>query len=238
MKLSHALMRSARQLPPDFLELVDSATGGESASAGPDATYTVPLPTHKPGDLLVIFLHQNRTLGGTGSPSVTSGWTHQGNRRWDAEGIAGWVYTKIAESSSEVFTATFPVTNYIVRASVALAFRSQTGRVPKFEFLYTGQQDVGSSETSNYPEVIPSAGLQKYTWLLHCGAKRDNTSVPSLTMPSGYTRIQTAVYSSNTYGRLAVGLKSTHATSETPGAMPAIGSPTRRIKITAAVWEE
>lgn len=222
---------SGKQLPPDFLIHVGSTTGVRNSSG----TYTAPLPEHEPGDLLVVFLQK---ISITTAPTVTNGWTYQGGLQWTAEGNSCRVYTKIAESSSEVFIPS----SGSYQGSVALAFRSQTGRVPKFEFLYSAQVSVASSSTSSFPAVTPSAGLQKYTWLPCCAASREETSaqVPSLPMPSGYTRVQTANFGSSGifFGRTAVGIKSTHATSETPGTMAGIGWPTKRVKITAAVWEE
>lgn len=227
MKLSHALMRGAGRIPPDFLELVGSTTGSSGSSGG--SSYTAPIPTHELGDLLVVFLQQT---GGGSSQSWTSGWTRQGNLNYSGEGNSCGVFTKIAESSSEVFTATFSDT-LRRRTSVALTFRSKTGRVPKFEFLYSALGE------DSFPEVTPSAGLQKYTWLPSFAAKRNGGSIGTLTMPYGYSNIRSpAVGATNLYGRLVVGLKSTQATSETPGTMQAIGGSDYHVTLVAAVWEE
>lgn len=230
MKLSHVLMRSAKR-PPDFLAYVDSASNKIDYSNS--TTYTASLPLHTAGDLLVVFLQQRWIQSGGGNaPSVSSGWTLQGQQLFSGEGNACRVYTKIAESSSEVFTATFTAL-WRFRSSVALNFRSQTGRVPQFAWLDSAY-DVHS-----FPEVTPSAGLQKYTWLPCFAGARDNTAVGTLTMPSGYSTILgPAGGYPKYYGRLAVGLKSTQATSETPGTMVGSGASSFEVTITAAVWEE
>lgn len=226
MRLSERLLMAGGRQPPDFLEFVGSATDGNYNNS---ASYTAPLPSHQAGDLLVVFLQ----IAATAAPTVTGGWTLRGALYHPSVGNTCRVYTKIAASSSEEFLSTLPTTYSWYRTSVALAFRSQTGRVPKFAWLDS------ASGVSSFPEVTPSAGLQKYTWLPCFAARRNTTPPGTLTMPSGYSTILgPSGGSTNAYGRLAVGRKSTQATSETPGAMVAVGSSVYHVTVTAAVWEE
>lgn len=226
MKLSHALMRSAKKNPPDFLQYLGNEANAVHIGG---SSYTAPLPPHQAGDLLVVFIQ----FTGGGTIQGSSDWSLQGTQNYPSEGNRCSVFTKIAESSSEEFLATLSTSSTRPKLSVALAFRSQTGRVPQFALLYSAY-----GETS-FPEVTPSAGLQKYTWLPCFAGKRHNNSVNTPTMPTGYSNIRTASAGvTNLYGRLVVGLKSTHATSETPGTMIATGGSDYHVTHIAAVWEE
>lgn len=228
MKLSHVLMRSARQLPPDFLELVGTPT--TSVENSNSSTFSVPLPAHQKGDLLVVTLQSNAFGSGGAAPD---GWTLMIIQTNPGNANAARIFYKIANSGAETFEVSARTDQITSRAGMGFVFRSKTGRVPQIEVV-----DSGTGDT--YPALTPSAGIQKYSFLLGWFGKRSATAVQPPTFPSGYSKIAETIGggATNRYIKSAMGYRNLETDTTTPGAMLDNGNSSYTVYIAAVVWEE
>lgn len=236
MKLSHKLMMvagggsSPSPSPPDFLDLVGTQTVPAVSSSS--STFTVPLPAHQNGDLLVVTL-QVATGFGSGQGLAPDGWTLIASQTNPGNGNAARMYYRIANSSAETFEVSARTDIATSRAGMGFVFRSKTGRVPNIEYVGLGTGDT-------YPALTPSAGIQKYSFLLGWFGKRESSLVSSPTFPSGYSKIAETSYvgAPGRYIRSAMGQQNLETDTTTPGAMLDNGTSPYSVYIAAVVWED
>jgi hypothetical protein len=227
MRLSQWLaMSSGNTLPPEFVELIGTPTTNTANTS--TANFSIEIPSHQPLDLLVVTVQSNSFA----SSSIPVDWNIESAFNYPDQGNAARVLWKIAQSDSETFTMQFRTDQSTSRAATASVWRSETGRVPKIEVVNTGTGDT-------IPTATPSAGTQKYSWLLGWFGKRNTSAVGAPTPPSGYSEIAetNAVGGTGRHIRAQMAYKPLEASFTTPGAMLDAGGSTYSIYMTAVIWE-
>lgn len=170
MKLSHVLMRSAKQPPPDFLELVAETQGDVNNSF---ANFYISLPATEPNDLVVVSLYFS---GNVGPPTInSSGWAQTGLTLGVV--VRGELLMKVVNGSESAISLTSA--HRISKIWVVRVYRSKTGRTPKISATSQGQ--TGNAPW-NLPAITPDGGVhgtQKFTFIAAFASYGSITSVPA-----------------------------------------------------------
>lgn len=223
MKLSHALMRSAKQPPPDFLELISTTEGGASSAAN---NFNISLPATEPNDLVVVSL----AIESNADPTINSdGWTKNSLNAGIV--LQGVILTKVVDGSESAISCT---SSERERAWVVRVYRSKTGRIPKRS---GASQGANSTTAWDLPAITPDSGVhgtQKFTFIAAFGCRGALNSAPA-----GYENYAQRSYNnSSSTIRAVIAQHESEAASDDPGTFNfATGGSSAKVRFQLAIWE-
>lgn len=221
MKLSHVLMRSAKQPPPDFLELVAETQGKADSTS---ANFYISLPATEPNDLVVVSLYFS---GNVGPPTInSSGWAQTGLTLGVV--VRGELLMKVVNGSETAISLT---SGKRTRIWVVRVYRSKTGRTPKISATSQGQ----TGKAPWYlPAITPDGGVhgtQKFTFIAAFASYGSTSSYGSITIvPAAYSNFTQHVEG-------AASIAHHEAEADHAEAAGPFG-PANSTRIQFAIWEE